>query len=123
MVIGDRLRELREEKKLSQGDIEERTGLLRCYISRVERGHTVPSVETLEKFARALQVPLYKLFYEGEEPPVLPHLPRRKSAADILWGTSGKDARVLSEFLRCLSKSSERDRNLLLFLARKMMIA
>ncbi len=49
MIIGDRLREMREEKKLSQGDIEKRTGLLRCYISRVENGHTVPAIETLEK--------------------------------------------------------------------------
>src|SRR5213075_941361 len=68
MVICDRLRALREEKKLSQGDIEKRTGLLRCYISRVENGHTVPTVETLEKMARALEVPLYKLFYDGEAP-------------------------------------------------------
>jgi len=52
MVISDRLRALREEKKLSQGDIEKRTGLLRCYISRVENGHTVPAIETLEKMAR-----------------------------------------------------------------------
>jgi transcriptional regulator with XRE-family HTH domain len=57
MVIGDRLKTLRETKDLSQGDIEKRTGLLRCYVSRVENGHTVPSVETLEKFARALEVP------------------------------------------------------------------
>ena len=60
---------LREEKKLSQGDIEKRTGLLRCYISRVENGHTVPAVETIEKFARALEVPIYQLFYDGDEPP------------------------------------------------------
>src|SRR6266702_3009611 len=53
MVIADRLRVLREEKQLSQGDIEKRTGLLRCYISRVENGHTVPAIETLEKMARA----------------------------------------------------------------------
>jgi len=58
MIIGDRLRELREGKSLSQGDIEKRTGLLRCYISRVENGHTVPAIETLEKMARALEVPL-----------------------------------------------------------------
>ena len=58
MIIGDRLRALREEKKLSQGDIEKRTGLLRCYISRVENGHTVPAIETLEKLARALEVSL-----------------------------------------------------------------
>ncbi len=56
MIIGVRLRALREEKKFSQGEIENRTGLLRCYISRVENGHTIPAVETLEKFARALEV-------------------------------------------------------------------
>jgi len=56
LIIGVRLRALREEKKFSQGEIENRTGLLRCYISRVENGHTVPAVETLEKFARALEV-------------------------------------------------------------------
>jgi transcriptional regulator with XRE-family HTH domain len=61
MVIGDRLRELREAKMLSQGDIERRTGLLRCYISRVENGHIVPSVDTLEKLARALEVPISTL--------------------------------------------------------------
>src|SRR6195256_4502279 len=80
MIIGDRLRALREEKKLSQGDIEKRTGLLRCYVSRVENGHTVPAIETLEKMARALEVPLYQLFYDGEEPPVLPNFPKRKSS-------------------------------------------
>ena len=66
MVIGDRLKELRESKELSQGDIEKRTGLLRCYISRVENGHTVPAVSTLEKLARALEVPMYQLFHDGE---------------------------------------------------------
>jgi predicted transcriptional regulator len=49
MEIGRRLRDLRDEKNLSQGDIEKSTGLLRCYVSRVENGHTVPCVETLEK--------------------------------------------------------------------------
>ena len=68
MVIGNRLRELRESKNLSQGDIEKRTGLLRCYISRVENGHTVPAIETLEKMARALEVPIYRLFYDGDVP-------------------------------------------------------
>jgi len=54
MVIGDRLKQIRESKNMSQGDIESRTGLLRCYISRVENGHTVPALETLEKLAHAL---------------------------------------------------------------------
>src|SRR5947209_16037492 len=97
MIIGDRLRALREEKKFSQGDIEKRTGLLRCYISRVENGHTVPAIETLEKMARALEVPLYQLFYEGEEPPELPNLLKRKAADGIAWAGSGKDARFRSE--------------------------
>src|SRR5260370_16895575 len=69
MQVGQRLRELREAKNLSQGNIEQRTGLLRCYTSRVENGHTVPSVETLEKYARALEIPLYRLFYEDKKPP------------------------------------------------------
>jgi transcriptional regulator with XRE-family HTH domain len=62
MLIADRLKGLREQKNMSQGDIEKHTGLLRCYISRVENGHTVPSVDTLEKMARALEIPMYRLF-------------------------------------------------------------
>jgi transcriptional regulator with XRE-family HTH domain len=120
MVIGDRLRELREEKKLSQGDIEKRTGLLRCYVSRVENGHTVPAIETLEKMARALEIPMYQLFYDGEEPPKLPNLPMRKSADDIAWGNSGKDARMLAKFCRLFSGMEEGDRTLLMFMAQKM---
>jgi transcriptional regulator with XRE-family HTH domain len=120
MIIGDRLRALREEKKLSQGDIEKRTGLLRCYISRVENGHTVPAIETLEKMARALECPLYQLFYDGEEPPVLPNLPKRKSSDDIAWGTSGKEARFLNKLRRLLGKADEEDRKLILYMAQKM---
>src|ERR1700690_3227364 len=120
MIVADRLRALREEKKLSQGDIQERTGLLRCYVSRVENGHTVPAVETLEKFARALEVPMYQLFYDGEEPPKLSHLPRRKSSDDILWGNKGKDARKLAKFCRLFSKMTESDLATVLFMAQKM---
>jgi transcriptional regulator with XRE-family HTH domain len=120
MIIGDRLREMREAKQLSQGDIEKRTGLLRCYISRVENGHTVPAIETLEKMARALEVPLYQLFYDGEEPPKLPNLLKRKSSDDIAWGSSGKDARFLNKLRRVLGKSDEGNRKLILFMAQKM---
>ena len=104
MIIGDRLRALREEKQLSQGDIEKRTGLVRCYISRVENGHTVPAIETLKKMARALEIPMYQLFYDGEGPPQLPNLPKRKSSDDIVWGIRGKDAR------RLLAKTEEGNR-------------
>jgi transcriptional regulator with XRE-family HTH domain len=120
MVIGERLRALREEKKLSQGDIEKKTGLLSCYVSRVENGHTVPAVETLEKFARALEVPMYQLFYDGEEPPTLPNLLKRKSTDDIVWGSSGKDARWLYSLRRLLSRTEESDRRMLMFMAQKM---
>ena len=120
MIIGDRLRELREEKKLSQGDIEKRTGLVRPYISRVENNHSVPNIETLEKMARALEVPMYQLFYDGAEPPKLPNLPERKSSDDIAWGSSGKDARVFNQLRRKLSRMDEGDRRLLLFMAQKM---
>ncbi len=120
MIIGDRLRALRAEKRLSQGDMEKRTGLLRCYISRVENGHTIPAIETLEKMARALEVPLYQLFYDGEEPPALSTLPKRRTADDIAWGSSGKDARHLNQLRRQLSRMDEEDRRLLLFIARKM---
>jgi len=120
VIIGGRLRELREEKKLSQGDIEEKTGLLRCYVSRVENGHTIPAIETLEKMAGALEVPMYLLFYDGEEPPKLANLPKRKHADDILWGSSGKDARMLAKFCRLFGRITEADRKLLFYIAQKM---
>ncbi len=120
MLIGDRLRELRVEKKLSQGDIENRTGLVRPYISRVEHNHSVPTIETLEKFARALEVPMYELFYDGDEPPKPPILPKRKTSDEIAWGSSGKDARFLSNLRRLLAKSSEEDRKIILLMAQKL---
>ncbi|HEU5409542.1 MAG TPA: helix-turn-helix transcriptional regulator [Candidatus Acidoferrales bacterium] len=120
MIIGERLRVLREFKKLSQGDIEKRTGLLRCYISRVENGHTVPAIETLEKLARAMEIPLYQLFYDGEEPPQLQNLPKRKSSDDIAWGSAGKEARFLGRFRQVLGRIDEADRKLLFFMAQKM---
>jgi transcriptional regulator with XRE-family HTH domain len=120
VLISDRLRSIREEKNLSQGDIEKRTGLLRCYVSRVENGHTVPAVETIEKFARALEVPIYQLFHDGDKPPELPDLPKRKTAADIAWGATGKDARFLTKLRRLLAKTAERDRKLLLSMTQKI---
>src|SRR6266481_1414721 len=118
MMIGNRLKELRASKQLSQGDIEKRTGLLRCYISRVENGHTVPAIETLEKMARAFEVPMYQLFYDGEEPPRLPNLPKGKANED-LWGSSGKNARFLNKLRRLLSKTDEEHRKLVMHLAQK----
>ena len=120
MVIGDRLRELREQKKLSQGHIEKRTGLLRCYISRVENGHTVPAVATLEKMARALEIPMYRLFHEGDAPAKAPAVFKTESPDDALWGNSGKDAKFLNQLRRLLGKAKEDDRKLILYTLQKM---
>ena len=117
MDVGDRLKQLRELRGLSQGKIEERTGLLRCYISRVENGHTVPSVETLEKFARALDMPLYQLLYEGEKPPK--SLKTQAQEIDD-WASQGKGKRIFSKLQNALQKMSESDRALLLYMAAKM---
>ena len=114
MDISRRRRDLREAKHLSQGDIEHRTGLLRCYISRVENGHTIPALETLQKLARALETPLYRLFYEGEEPPHLDaNLPRKKHD----WASQGKGYRTLRKLQQALAGMSESQRIVLLSFA------
>lgn len=121
MGIGERIRELRDQKHLSQGDIEERTGLLRCYISRVENGHTVPSLETLERFAGALDVPLYKLFYHDEE------APHEYDPSDMTLerlaqeaGAAGAEARFLLKLRSLQPRLSPTDRDVLLTLAKKL---
>jgi transcriptional regulator with XRE-family HTH domain len=86
----------------------------------VENGHTVPAIETLEKLARALEVPLYQLFYDGEEPPKLPNLLKRKTSDEIAWGSSGKNGVYLHKLVKCLSKATDSDRKLLLSLAQKV---
>ena len=117
MVIGNRLRELRESKELSQGDIEKRTGLLRCYISRVENGHTVPSDSTLERMARALEVPMYRLFHDGEAPASLRKV---KPPKDDEFGSRGAQADYLSKFRRLLAKMKPNDQQFLLHMAQKV---
>ena len=118
-LIGDKLRQFREAKRLSQGHIEKRTGLLRCYISRVENGHTVPTIQTLEKMAQALETPLYQFFYDGVTQATSTEV-AQNPRADGLWGSSGKDARALAKLQQCLARTSEKDKKLLLILAQKM---
>jgi transcriptional regulator with XRE-family HTH domain len=118
MLIGQRIRELRELKHLSQGDIQKRTGLIRCYTSRIENGHTVPSVETLEKYARALGVPVYRLFYDGAHPPKGVALPKTQAVRE--WGEDGKERRELRKFAKALSRMDDRKRSLLLETAKAM---
>jgi transcriptional regulator with XRE-family HTH domain len=120
MVTGDKLKALREAKNFSQGEIEKRTGLLRCYISRVENCHTVTAIDTLEKLARALEVPMYQLFYDGDKPPMLPKLPKRNAEDAAEWGSSGKDSKTLEKFRRLLSRANDKDMHLLMYTALKM---
>jgi transcriptional regulator with XRE-family HTH domain len=121
MVIGTRLKKLREGRTLSQGDIEKRTGLLRCYISRVENGHTVPSLETLERLAAALEIPLYQLFFEGDGEPALPNLSKRRTTEElVLNAEQEKELRFFEKVKRLLTKIDEKDRQLLLYMAQKL---
>ena len=120
MLIGDRLREMREQKKYTQGEVAKRTGFVCPYISRVENGHVIPAVETLEKFARALEVPMYQLFLDVEGAQKLPDLPKRWTANGKLWGSSGREARLLAKFCRLFNRMQDSDRVLLLFMAQKM---
>jgi transcriptional regulator with XRE-family HTH domain len=117
MEIGQKLRQLREEKNLSQGDIEQKTGLFRCYTSRVENGYTVPSVETLEKFARALEIPVYRFFTDGEKVKMVKLL---TTNAESAWGVDGDHLREIRLFAKALSRMGDRSQRLLLHLAQGM---
>jgi transcriptional regulator with XRE-family HTH domain len=119
MLIGERIRALREKHGLTQGDIEERSGLLRCYTSRVENGHTVPSLETIEKMARALNLPLYRVFYDGEKPPEIEPLVtdgRRK----LPFGKNAADSKYIQALLRAVSDMDAANRKQLLQKAREL---
>jgi transcriptional regulator with XRE-family HTH domain len=114
--IGQKIRALRKSKKLSQGDVEHRTGILRCYSSRVENGHTVPTLDTLEKYASALEVPLYRFFTDEES--VNAKLLANNEGS--LWGASGKDRAELQLLTEALERMDERQQRLLICMAQKL---
>ena len=108
MNIGATIRGFRLQKGMSQGDIEKRTGLLRCYLSRVENGHTVPSLETLQKIAQALDLPLSQFFAEDS-------VGREMSTLNL----SEEEIRFLAQIQRYAANLTESDRKLLLAMVRK----
>ena len=115
LMIGERLRTIRESKNLSQGDIEQRTGMLRCYTSRVENGHTVPSIETLAKYATALDIPLYQIFYDGEE------VPKKIKGLDLDGEKlSNGERREIESLGRKFTKLKERDKGLVRLMIAKL---
>jgi transcriptional regulator with XRE-family HTH domain len=117
MDIGAKLREMREAKNLSQGDIEHRTGLHRAYVSRVEHGHTAPTVGTLEKFAHALEVPMYRFFTDEVSVSVPKSLELKD---DSSWGTRGDGRDAFQKLRQALAGMDEEDRKLLLSMAERM---
>ncbi len=108
MNIGNTIRGYRQQKGMSQGDVEKKTGLLRCYLSRVENGHTVPSLETLQKIAGALSLPLSQLFAE--------EIVGREMASMSL---SEDEIRFLTQIQRYSAHLTDSDRKLLLAMVRK----
>jgi transcriptional regulator with XRE-family HTH domain len=118
MQLGAKLRELRIAKNLSQGDIEKRTGLFRCYTSRVENGYTVPTIGTLEKYASALEVPLYR-FFTDEVSVKVPKLPQLEEDTS-LWGNRGKERDGFHPLAKALLRMDEQDKKLLLSMAQGM---
>ena len=108
MKIGTTIRGYRLQKGMSQGDIEKRTGLLRCYLSRVENGHTVPSLDTLAKIAQALDLPLAQFFVEDS-------LGRELNTQKL----TDDELRFLTQIRRYSTNLNDSDRKLLLAMVKK----
>ena len=113
MNIGETIRSYRLQKGLSQGDIEKKTGLLRCYLSRVENGHTIPSLDTLSKIATAMDLPLGSFFAEGHSNGGFKNLPP----------LTEEEVRFLSQIRRYSSNLNDSDRKLVLAMVKKMATA
>ena len=108
MKIGTTIRAHRLQRGLSQGDIEKKTGLLRCYLSRVENGHTVPSLDTLSKIAMALDLPIAQFFDDNS-------VGRNRNTQKL----SDDELRFLTQMKRYSTNLNESDRKLLLAMVKK----
>ena len=122
--LGKRLRTLRIEKGLTQGDIEKRSGLLRGHISRLEYGHITPSLDTLRRFAEAIEVPLYFIFYTEPSRPGAPSEIPEDALKQILdlggEPASQQEAIFLKRLKRLSARLTDADRELLLMMAEKV---
>jgi transcriptional regulator with XRE-family HTH domain len=110
MNIGETIRNYRLQKGMSQGDIEKRTGLLRCYLSRVENGHTIPSLDTLAKIATAMDIPLAQFFNEDDG----------DGAAKAVPQLAEDEVRFLTQIRRYSSSLNDSDRKLVIAMVKKM---
>jgi transcriptional regulator with XRE-family HTH domain len=109
--IGETIRNYRLQKGMSQGDIEKRTGLLRCYLSRVENGHTIPSLDTLSKIAGAMEIALSQFFSEAGH---------GSNGSKGLPQLSDDEVRFLSQIRRYSTSLNDSDRKLVLAMVKKM---
>ena len=111
--IGEVIKSYRADRGLSQVDIERRTGLLRCYLSRVENGHTVPSLETLAKIAEAMEISLAD-FFPGSD------TPGDRETRKMLGELSEEEIRFLADIKKYSTTLSDDDKKLVLAMIRKM---
>jgi transcriptional regulator with XRE-family HTH domain len=111
MNIGDTIRNFRLQKGMSQGDIEKRTGLLRCYLSRVENGHTIPSLDTLAKIAGAMEMQLGQFFAESSND---------NGHAKAVPQLTDDEVRFLSQIRRYSGNLNDSDRKLVIAMVKKM---
>ena len=112
MNIGETIRNYRLQKSMSQGDIEKRTGLLRCYLSRVENGHTIPSLDTLAKIAGSMEIPLAQFFSDSAE----------NGAAKAGPQLTEDEVRFLSQIRRYSPNLNDSDRKLVIAMVKKMAV-
>lgn len=107
---------------MSQSDVGKAAGILRFHTSRLEDGHDAPSLKTLEKYAAAFGVPLWQLFYEGEEPQPSRNMTTHKALQELAGqrGKKGSEARFLLKLKGVLGKIEEPDRELFLAMVRKL---
>jgi transcriptional regulator with XRE-family HTH domain len=118
--VGARIRAERKAKKFSQADLERRCGLARCRISWLEHGRAVPTIETLERIADALEIPAHRLLLDVEDGGEAVVLPQERTTDDRRVLVRKGRVRAIEELRKCLSRISEEDKLLLVFIAQKM---
>jgi len=115
MVIGERLRAVRQQMNLTQRDLEKRTGIPQRSISILENSRGVPSLRTLERLAKGLRVPLYLFFYTG-----LDALRGQRPKGHKRSFYPREEAEVFDKLLRLFDQTGPFDRQLLLSTALEM---
>jgi len=65
-MLGERIKQIRREKKLTQEELATRADVNRSYLSVIENSHSSPTVDVLERLAQALEVSLWTLLSEVE---------------------------------------------------------